>query len=46
MMKRATEMIDQIIAGWQDREIDGGLRFLAQVVERVEQINDAKSSAS
>lgn len=39
MMARATRMIDYIIAGWNDDEIEGGLHFLSQVVDRVNELN-------
>ena len=39
MMERATHTIDQIIEGWGEKEIKAGLRFLAKVVERVEQFD-------
>ena len=43
MMERANRMIDQIIAGWSATEIGEGLSFLARVVDRVREINDARA---
>lgn len=44
MIERATQMIDRIIAGWNTRETEEGLRFLASVVERVQSLNRAPNT--